>query len=213
MRSEKDPYTCAAIIENNVTKFYRFLHAVNLKKTKRVFSVSTDKAANSTSIMGISKKLMERVMFSEHLSDGIIFSSARFANVAFSQGSLLENWLERLGSFEPLSCPIDCHRYFITMEEAGFICLVAAFLAGDKDIVVPSFSEEGDLIELQLLLEKILKNLNYKPKYFETETELMSWKNSSSISGQWPVLLTPLDTKGEKPFEEFVKSIVTDFMK
>ena len=204
VRSEKDPYTCAAILENNVTKFYRFLQAVNLKKTKRVFSVSTDKAANSTSIMGISKKLMERMMFSEHLRDEVIFSSARFANVAFSQGSILENWIERLGSFEPLSCPIDCHRYFITMEEAGCICLVAAFLADDKDIVVPSFSKEGDLIELKLLLEKILLNLNYKPKFFENETELLGWSNSNSFSGQWPVLLTPLDTKGEKPFEEFV---------
>lgn len=212
VRSEKDPYTCAAIIENNVTKFYRFLQAVNLKKTKRVFSVSTDKAANSTSIMGISKKLMERVMFSEHLSDGIIFSSARFANVAFSQGSLLENWIERIGNFEPLSCPIDCHRYFITMEEAGFICLVAAFLTSSKDIVVPSFSKEGDLVELQLLLEQILSNYNYKPKYFENETELLDWSNSNSFSGNWPVLLTPLDTKGEKPFEEFVgkNEIVSD---
>ena len=81
--------------------------------------------------------------------------------MAFSQGSLLENWIERIGNFEPLSCPIDCHQYFITMEEAGFVCLVAAFLTSSKDIVVPSFSKEGDLVELQLLLEQILSNYNY----------------------------------------------------
>lgn len=204
VRSEKDPYTCAAILENNVTKFYHFLKSVDLTDTERVFSVSTDKAANSTSIMGISKKLMEKMMFSVGLAEQTEFTSARFANVAFSQGSLLENWLERLANREPLSCPIDCERYFITLEEAGHICMVAAFLAVNKSIMVPKFSNTKDLVMLQSFLHNLLTEFGVTPKYLFSEKDLLSQKQIEKSDQVWPVLMTPLDTKGEKAFEEFV---------
>jgi FlaA1/EpsC-like NDP-sugar epimerase len=171
---------------------------------QRYFAVSTDKAANPTSLMGASKRLMEDVVFEAARRDGDSATSARFANVAFSNGSLLQAMLVRLAKRQPLAAPCETRRYFVSQREAGDICLAAALLAPAEHIVFPELDPRRELVLLEEVVKAVLDWAGLKPAYFEDEDAARASVPSVAARGEWPVLLTPLDTSGEKPYEEFV---------
>lgn len=206
VRSEKDAYSILQMLDTNVLKPINLLKWVIARGgTERYFSVSTDKAANPVNLMGASKRLMEHVIFSPELSNNssIHVSSARFANVAFSDGSLLHGWLNRLANSQPVAVPRDTRRYFVSLIEAGQICLLAAFLAPDRHVLAPKLSPASDLVDLAGVATKVLQHFGFEPEFFDDEAKA---RHAASLprNGFYPLLLTPLDTSGEKPFEEFV---------
>lgn len=201
VRSEKDPYSIQAMIENNVFNTKNLLDLLVKKPPKRFFCVSTDKAANPVNVMGASKKIMEEVILS--YADQINVSTARFANVAFSNGSLPDGFLNRMKKRQPLSSPQDIRRYFVSPEESGQLCLLACILSEPGNIFFPKISEN----EMKLfsdIAEDLLEELGYEVDYCKTEEEA---KSKAAIlnqhSAQYPVFFFKTDTSGEKPFEEF----------
>lgn len=207
VRSEKDPYSILAMLETNVLKLDSFPATLEGKAPpKRVFCVSTDKAANPSSMMGATKRLMEHALFGSGRgwSDQTAITSARFANVALSNGSLLQSWRNRLEQRQPMACPKDCRRYFVTLKEAGHLCTLAGLLGQAGTILVPKLDPKESLVLLQRVSEVFLQQHGYKPYFTEDEEEARYGVEAAAAQGQWPVLVTPLDTAGEKPFEEFV---------
>lgn len=210
VRSEKDCYSVLQMLDTNVLKPAQLLKRLtNRGGVRRYFCVSTDKAANPVNLMGASKRLMEHVIFSDEILDhqGVKVTSARFANVAFSDGSLLQGWLMRLAKGQPIAVPRDTRRYFVSLEEAGQICLLAAFLAPHRHLLVPRLDSEHDLIPLSELAVKVLQRFGFAPRYFEDESSARHaalQTEQTEPNEYYPLLLTPLDTSGEKPFEEFV---------
>ena len=207
VRSEKDCYSILQMLDTNVLKPVRLLKwLANRGGVRRYFCVSTDKAANPVNLMGASKRLMEHVIFSEEVIDHqtVKVTSARFANVAFSDGSLLQGWLMRLAKGQPLAVPRDTRRYFVSLEEAGQICLLAAFLPPHRHLLVPRLDAERDLVPLQELAVKVLQQFGYAPRYFEDELSARRAAAETAPNEYYPLLPTPLDTSGEKPFEEFI---------
>ena len=205
VRSEKDVYSVLHMLETNVLKMYRFLQwASGCHGPVNFFSVSTDKAANPVNLMGASKRLMEHVMFSTmpYRRPPTKVTSARFANVAFSSGSLLESWLTRMEKLQPLSVPENTKRYFISCEEAGHICMIAS-VSGERDSI---FVPNPELIEMTILedvLTRLLKARSLDPWYMDSELEALDRGSEALSQKRYPVLRTILDTSGEKPFEEF----------
>jgi FlaA1/EpsC-like NDP-sugar epimerase len=168
--------------------------------------VSTDKAANPVNLMGASKRLMEHVTFS-HSSDAsgaLRVTSARFANVAFSDGSLLDGWLRRLEKHQPLAVPRDTRRYFLSQREAGQLCLLAAALAPARHIIIPRLDPETHLKDLESIARRLLETLGYVPAAYTDESRARSSVAADASQRRYPLLLTPLDTSGEKPYEEFI---------
>jgi FlaA1/EpsC-like NDP-sugar epimerase len=207
VRSEKDSFSMLQMFDTNLLKQARLLRWLGEVQFKgRYFSVSTDKAANPSSFMGASKRLMEHVMFSgEAVKDlGAEIVSARFANVAFSNGSLLQSFQRRIEQEQPLATPVDTRRYFVSMEEAGHLCTLAAVCAPDQHIVVPKLSPDEHLVLLEDVAKAYLEHLKLKPVIFSDETKAVQATSLLRSSGSWPLLLTPLDTAGEKAYEEFV---------
>lgn len=207
VRSEKDAYSVLQMLDTNVLKPARLLTwLLNRGKLESYFCVSTDKAANPTNLMGSSKRLMEHVIFSGEVvkAADTRITSARFANVAFSDGSLLQSWLLRLDKGQPWAVPKDTRRFFISLEEAGQICLLAAFVAPDRHLLIPKFDVDNDLHDLAELAGNILRHLNYQPEFFEREEDAIQAMSKVKAKNCYPVLLTPLDTIGEKPYEEFI---------
>lgn len=207
VRSEKDSFSMLQMFDTNLLKQARLLRWLGeVQFTGRYFSVSTDKAANPSSFMGASKRLMEHVMFSgEAVKDlGAEIVSARFANVAFSNGSLLQSFQRRVEQHQPLAAPIDTRRYFVSMEEAGHLCTLAAVCAPGQHIVVPKLSPDEHLVLLEDVAKAFLEHLKLKPVIFSDEAKAVDAMRSLHGSGSWPLLLTPLDTAGEKAYEEFV---------
>lgn len=207
VRSEKDGYSSLQMFDTNIVKQARLIAL--LKETGftgRYFSVSTDKAANPTSFMGASKRVMEHVMFDEGLAGELncTVTSARFANVAFSNGSLLQSFENRLNKDQPLAAPTGTRRYFVSMQESGQLCLLAATTAPHRHIVVPNLDPETALIEMQQIAEDFLKAKGYVPRVYRDEAQACSAVQTDKASGEWPLLLTELSTSGEKPYEEFV---------
>jgi FlaA1/EpsC-like NDP-sugar epimerase len=205
VRSEKDVYSILHMYETNVLKMYRFLQWANeFHGPVSFFSVSTDKAANPVNFMGASKRLMEHVMFSNlpYQHTPMKVTSARFANVAFSSGSLLASWLTRMEKLQPLAVPVGTRRYFISGEEAGNICMIASITGEHGSILVPSH----ELIELTLLedvLKHFLSSRGLDPWYLDSESEALDTVSEALQQRRYPVVRTLLDTSGEKPFEEF----------
>jgi len=205
VRSEKDVYSVLHMLETNVLKMYRFLQwASGCHGPVNFFSVSTDKAANPVNLMGASKRLMEHVMFSTmpYRRPPTKVTSARFANVAFSSGSLLESWLTRMEKLQPLSVPENTKRYFISCEEAGHICMIAS-VSGERDSI---FVPNPELIEMTILedvLTRLLKARSLDPWFMDSELEALGRGSEALSQKRYPVLRTILDTSGEKPFEEF----------
>ena len=201
VRSEKDPYTLMRMIQVNVLNGEKLLsYAVNAAASK-YFSVSTDKAADPVNLMGASKRIMELLMM--RASRKIPVSTARFANVAFSDGSLLDGFNYRLKKRQPLSAPSDVRRYFITEEEAGVLCLLSAFLGGNRELFFPKLSPEEDLASFAEIAQKYLVDLGYNPCICSSEEEARRLMGELPEKGRWPCYFFPSDTTGEKEVEEF----------
>jgi FlaA1/EpsC-like NDP-sugar epimerase len=206
VRSEKDAFSILQMVDTNVIKAMHLLRAaLERQNLLGYFSVSTDKAANPVNLMGASKRLMEHAIFSIDRPAGskCSISSARFANVAFSDGSLLQGWLNRLAKSQPLAVPRETRRYFVSLEEAGQICLLAAFMAPDNHIMVPRLDPSKDLVDLSQIAAKVLNYFGYTPEYFDDEIAARRAATARK-ENRYPLLLTPLDTSGEKAYEEFV---------
>jgi FlaA1/EpsC-like NDP-sugar epimerase len=207
VRSEKDPYSILAMLDTNVLKLERLSHLLRHKPgLKRLFCVSTDKAANPSSMMGATKRLMEHALFSPSLAwpDSTAITSARFANVAMSNGSLLQSWQLRLAARQPMACPEGCRRFFVSLSESGHLCTMAGLLGEDRNISVPALEPEDHLMLLQDVVGWFLETQGLTPYFTRDEAEALARVEELAAQGQWPVLLTPLDTAGEKPYEEFV---------
>lgn len=207
VRSEKDVFSMLQMFDTNFLKQAQLLRW--LKETGfsgRFFSVSTDKAANPSSFMGASKRLMEHVMFSGEAADGLnaTITSARFANVAFSNGSLLQSFQRRLQQGQPLAAPGDTRRYFVSLEESGQLCVLASVCGPDQHIIVPKLNPDEHLILLEDMARDFLKSAGYAPEIMTDEAEARASVARLSAEGRWPLLLTALDTAGEKPYEEFI---------
>jgi len=201
VRSEKDPYTLMRMIETNIFNTDKTIKQSIANKTKKYFCVSTDKAANPVNMMGASKKIME--MFVHRNSVDISVSMARFANVAFSDGSLLHGFNQRIQKRQPIVAPNDIKRYFVTPQESGELCLMSCIFGENRDIFFPKLSEELHLISFAEIAIKYLKEKDYEPYLCANEEEARRLVTSLSNEGKWPCLFTPSTTTGEKSYEEF----------
>ena len=200
VRSEKDLISIEALIKNNVYGAIKLLNLCLNKKPDYFFSVSTDKAANPVNIMGASKSLMEKLIISCKLK--LRVSTARFANVAFSNGSLLDGYINRFKKKQPLSCPIDVKRFFVTPKQSGQICLLSTFLGKSGNIFFPKLDFDKDQIYFKDITLDYIKSKNLEPIIFDNETEAKLFdieKNKKS----YPVYFFKSDTSGEKKYEEF----------
>jgi len=201
VRSEKDPYTLMRMIDVNVFNTDKTLKQVTEKGAKKYFCVSTDKATNPVNMMGASKRIME--MFLMRRSENISISTARFANVAFSDGSLLHGFNQRIHKKQPIVAPIDIKRYFVTPQESGELCLMSCLLGENRDIFFPKLNEEVHLISFADIAVKYLKGIGYQPHLCTSEDEARELIKTLPDQGKWPCLFTYSDTTGEKDFEEF----------
>lgn len=200
VRSEKDGISVEALIKNNVFGIIKILELCEENPPKYFFSVSTDKAANPVNIMGASKSLMEKLILSKR--NNFRVSTARFANVAFSNGSLLDGFNFRLNKKQPLSCPSDIKRFFVTHEQAGKICLLATFLGETGNIFFPKLDFHSDQIYFRDIALDYLKERGFEPVYMESEKEAKEFDLKSN-SGKYPIYFFTTDTSGEKGYEEF----------
>jgi FlaA1/EpsC-like NDP-sugar epimerase len=201
VRSEKDIYSVQALIENNVIKARKLLDLLVEFPPKHFFCVSTDKAANPVNIMGGSKKIMEEVIMA--YSSIYPITTARFANVAFSNGSLLAGFIDRLMKSQPFSSPSDVKRYFVSPEESGQICLMACMLGKSGDIFFPKLTNE-QMMTFSSIADKFLDTLGYTPEYCSSEDEARQKALVfNEKSKTYPVYYFASDTSGEKSFEEF----------
>jgi len=201
VRSEKDPYTLMRMIEVNILNTIKTIDLAIKGGAKKYFCVSTDKAANPANMMGASKRIME--MFLVEKGKYIPISTARFANVAFSDGSLLHGFNQRLLKRQPIVAPNDVRRYFLIPKEAGQLCLISTILGNNGDIVFPKLSEELNLITFSQIAENYLSSKGLKVHLCKTEDEARSKIRNMDLSKEWPCLFTPSDTTGEKDYEEF----------
>lgn len=207
VRSEKDVYCLGQMISTNVVKFSAMLSVLSeIDWNGRFFCVSTDKAANPTSLMGATKRLMESVLFSAEGLFGLRVAAAttRFANVACSNGSLLQSFAVRLEKRQPLAVPDDVRRYFVSHAEASEICLLSAFGVPSGYITVPRLEPAKSLRSLKSIAEEFVRDSGYEPVIFFDESEARQSVETALARGQYPLLVTALDTVGEKSFEEFV---------
>ena len=203
VRTEKDRYAIQAMFENNFLNLNRLLTILSKYQPEYFFCVSTDKAKNPVSIMGATKKLMEQLLFS--YKNYFNISTARFANVAFSNGSLLKSFINRFEKNQPIVCPSDIKRYFVSHKEAGTLCLLACFLGSNGDIFIPKLTPDKDLIYFSDTIVEFFKELDIEIDFCKTEQEARDKakliNNNCLIS--YPVYLFKTDTYGEKTFEEF----------
>jgi FlaA1/EpsC-like NDP-sugar epimerase len=201
VRSEKDPYTLMRMIDVNVLNTLKTVRQSLKHNSKKYFAVSTDKAANPVNMMGASKRIMEMFLMRESVKMPI--STARFANVAFSDGSLLHGFNQRIQKRQPIVAPNDVKRYFVTPDEAGQLCLFSCILGENRDIFFPKLSESLHLITFSEIAVLYLKELGYEPYICSSEEEARGKIGEVIDKGQWPCLFTSSDTTGEKDFEEF----------
>lgn len=201
VRSEKDPFTLMRMINVNVFNTDKTLLQSIENGTKKYFCVSTDKAANPVNMMGASKRIME--MFLMRRSQDIKISTARFANVAFSDGSLLHGFNQRIQKKQPIVAPNDVKRYFVTPQESGELCLMSCIFGENRDIFFPKLSEKLHLISFADVAVKYLLQLGYEPYLCKTEDEARQLVKTLPAQNKWPCLFTGSDTTGEKDFEEF----------
>ncbi|WP_148265911.1 UDP-N-acetylglucosamine 4,6-dehydratase [Oceanimonas sp. GK1] len=201
VRSEKDPYTLMRMIDVNVFNTDKTLQQAIDAGVKKYFCVSTDKAANPVNMMGASKRIME--MFLMRRSLEIDISTARFANVAFSDGSLLHSFNQRLEKRQPIVAPNDVRRYFVTPQESGELCLMSCIFGENRDIFFPKLSEALHLITFADIAIKYLEQKGLEPVLCSSEEEARELAKTLPDQGKWPCLFTGSDTTGEKDFEEF----------
>jgi FlaA1/EpsC-like NDP-sugar epimerase len=201
VRSEKDPYTLMRMIDVNIFNTDKTMGQARGKGAKKYFCVSTDKAANPVNMMGASKRIME--MFLMRRSLELPVSTARFANVAFSDGSLLYGFNRRMEKEQPLAAPNDVRRYFVTPEESGELCLMSCLLGENRDIFFPKLDQDLNLITFSEIAERYLESKGYEAVRCVTEDEARQRARELKKQGKYPVYFFKSDTTGEKDFEEF----------
>lgn len=201
VRSEKDPFTLMRMIEVNVLNTVATIAQARAGGARKYFCVSTDKAANPVNMMGASKRIME--MFLMRASESLPISTARFANVAFSDGSLLHGFNQRFAKRQPISAPNDVRRYFVTPQESGELCLSSCLLGENRDIFFPKLSEQLDLTRFSDIAVRYLQALGFEPFECSSEEEARDRAAELIARKQWPVFFFASDTTGEKDFEEF----------
>ena len=201
VRSEKDPFTLMRMIDVNIFNTDKTLQQSIINGTKKYFCVSTDKAANPVNMMGASKRIMEMFLMRKSLQ--ISISTARFANVAFSDGSLLHGFNQRIEKRQPIAAPNDIKRYFVTAQESGELCLMSCIFGKNRDIFFPKLSEKLHLTSFAEIALKYLYEKGYEPYLCKDENEARALVKTLPDQGKWPCLFTSSDTTGEKDFEEF----------
>jgi FlaA1/EpsC-like NDP-sugar epimerase len=201
VRSEKDPFTLMRMIDVNVFNTIKSIEHTKEKGGKKFFCVSTDKAANPVNMMGGSKRIME--MFLMQHSAEVDISTARFANVAFSDGSLLYGFNRRIEKQQPIVAPDDVRRYFVTPQESGELCLLSCLLGENRDIFFPKLSEALNLISFADIAKKYIRGRGFEPVLCDSEEEARFLARSLPSEGKWPCFFSKSDTTGEKDFEEF----------
>ncbi len=201
VRSEKDPFTLMRMIEVNVLNTISTIAQAQAGGARKYFCVSTDKAANPVNMMGASKRIME--MFLMRASESLPISTARFANVAFSDGSLLHGFNQRFAKRQPISAPNDVRRYFVTPQESGELCLSSCLLGENRDIFFPKLSEQLDLTRFSDIAVRYLGSLGFEPFECTSENEARDRAAELIAAKRWPVYFFASDTTGEKDFEEF----------
>ena len=201
VRSEKDKYSVQALIENNDIKAKRFMDLLCEYPPKHFFCVSTDKAANPVNIMGASKRVMEDMVMA--YSDRFPVTTARFANVAFSNGSLPDGWIARLMKQQPIASPVDVKRYFVSPEESGQICMLACVLGDSGEVFFPKLGED-QMITFSSFCEKFIETAGYTGKICASDDEAKRFASERSEDDkEYPVVYFNSDTTGEKSYEEF----------
>lgn len=204
VRSERDKYSVQALIENNDIKAKKLMDLMMEHKPKHFFCVSTDKAANPVNIMGASKRILEDLVMA--YSKEFPVTTARFANVAFSNGSLPDGWLHRLQKRQPLAAPTDVKRYFVSPEESGQICLLACVLGNSGEIFFPKLGEE-QMLTFSSICDNFVRANGLSIHICTSDEEAKRFANERvselENEGEWPVVYTGSDTTGEKAYEEF----------
>lgn len=203
VRSEKDPFTLLRMIDVNILNIINSFKLFDPDKLTKYFCVSTDKATNPINMMGASKRIMELFLFGS--SNQFNISTARFANVAFSDGSLLHGFTQRVLKKQPISAPKDILRYFISPKESGQLCLLSTIFGENKDIYFPKLTENLKLTSFIEILEKYLASIGYEIYECSSEDEARSKVSSLVKKNQWPCYFFESNTTGEKEFEEFCK--------
>ncbi len=204
VRSEKDKYSVQALIENNDIKAKKLMDLLCEYPPKHFFCVSTDKAANPVNIMGASKRIMEDLVMA--YNDKFKVTTARFANVAFSNGSLPDGWLHRLQKKQPLAAPSDVKRYFVSPEESGQICMLACILGNGGEVFFPKLGED-QMLTFSSVCDEFLKSEGYVKKECANDEEAKRYASQMSYdSDTYPVVYFKSDTTGEKAYEEFYVS-------
>lgn len=201
VRSEKDPYTLSRMLDVNIINTIKTFRLAKETGTRKYFCVSTDKAANPVNMMGASKRIMEMFMMRE--SEKMPISMARFANVAFSDGSLLHGFNQRFAKHQPFSAPNDVRRYFVTPQESGELCLMSGLLGDNREIFFPKLSEKLHLITFSDIAERYLRRMGYESYHCASEDEARVRAAELIANKQWPCYFFKSDTTGEKDFEEF----------
>lgn len=201
VRSEKDPFTLMRMINVNIFNTDKTISQSINKGVKKYFCVSTDKAANPVNMMGASKRIME--MFLMRRSKDISISTARFANVAFSDGSLLHGFNQRIAKRQPIVAPNDIKRYFVIPKESGELCLMSTLFGENRDVFFPKLSENLHLITFAEIAVKYLKDIGFEPYLCNSEDEARDLTKTLPDQKKWPCYFTASDTTGEKDFEEF----------
>ncbi|MBF0444854.1 MAG: polysaccharide biosynthesis protein [Magnetococcales bacterium] len=204
VRVERDPFSLMQMLETNLFSLERLLRVLVKSGETKIFSVSSDKAVNPANLMGASKALMERLLYS--FSDRVPYTTSRFANVAFSDGSLLHGFGRRFEKGQPFSAPNDVRRYFISHEESGQLCLMACFLGDNRDIFIPRLNAKTDLITFSQIAELYLKKRGFTPIRCGSDNEAITIAERGKMysTKEWPCYFSGSDTSGEKFQEEFV---------
>ena len=210
VRSEKDVYSVEALLENNVLRARKLLRLLEEYPPRHYFCVSTDKAANPVNIMGGSKKIMEEMIMA--YSDKFPVTTARFANVAFSNGSLPDGWMQRIARRQPLSAPNDVTRYFVSPDESGEICMLACMLGNSGEIYFPKLSKE-QVKTFSSIATELLQTLGYRVVECQSEQEAIDMAaRLTDTDSDYPVYYSGSNTTGEKPYEEFFTETETTDM-
>lgn len=200
VRSEKDIYSIEALIRNNVISAKKLLDLLAVYPPENYFCVSTDKAANPVNIMGASKRIMEDLIFS--YSDKFPVKTARFANVAFSNGSLPAGFLARMNKLQPLSAPSDVRRYFVSLQESGQICMLACMLGNNREIFFPKL-KEAQMMSFDKIGEALILEYGYSILKCNSDEEAIEKAKYIKDSKQYPIHISVSNTSGEKAYEEF----------
>ena len=201
VRSEKDKYTLMRMFRTNILLSVKLAEILKDKPPKKLFCVSSDKATNPANLMGASKRLME--LFLEEYSSFFPISFARFANVAFSDGSILQSYQNRLQKQQPLVVPSGIKRYFIIHSEAAWLCLMATIFGKSTEVYFPAQSPGLDLVSMEEIVENFLNLHQLTPFYCDDEHAARTYFNNKTQNHFWPCYLSETNTSGEKPFEEF----------